>query len=404
MNAPVMDLARPSHVPEDRIVDFDIYNPCTIDSDLHHAWKRMRESTPHAMVWTPHNEGHWIALSPQLILAVLSDSTRFSNRIVLVPKSTAGEAYSEFIPLSLDPPRHAPFRMVLDEKLRGSAITSLEDGIRELTGSLIDAFVQNGQCNFVHQFAEQLPLRVFMQMVDLPLKSLPELKHLADQFTRPDGSVTPAEATAQFQKYLAPILAERKGSGQNDLLTHIADAKIGDRDITEAEAINLAGQAMVGGLDTVVNFMSFAMLTLAGMPELQSEIAANPARIPKLVNELIRRLPIISSGREVIGDVLVDGTILAKGEVVIAPTELYALEEGMNACPFEMDLDRPTKKQVTFGAGPHICPGQFLAKQEIRILLEEWFARIPKFRLVPGQEIPHLGGITSGVAPFSLEW
>jgi len=404
VSAPVLDLVRPSHVPDDRTVDFDIYNPCTIESDLHQAWKRMRESTPHAIVWTPHNEGHWIALSPELISAVLSDSTRFSNRIVLVPKSTAGEAYSEFIPLSLDPPRHAPFRRVLDEKLRGPAITAIEDGIRELTISLIEAFVGNGRCNFVHEFAEQLPLRVFMQLVDLPLESLPELKHLADQFTRPDGSVTPAEATAQFQQYLAPILAERKGSGRHDLLTHIADARIGDRDITEAEAINLAGQAMVGGLDTVVNFMSFAMLTLAGMPELQAEIAEKPARIPKLVNELLRRLPIISSGREVIGNVLVDGTHLARGDIVIAPTELYALDESMNECPFKMDLDRPTKKHVTFGAGPHICPGQFLAKQEIRILLEEWFARIPTFRLVPGQEIPHLGGITSGVAPFSLEW
>lgn len=391
-------------MPEDRAVDFDIYNPCTLESDLHQAWKRMRESTPHAIVWTPHNEGHWIALSPELISTVLSDSMRFSNRIVLVPKSTAGEAYSEFIPLSLDPPRHAPFRKVLDEKLRGSAVTSLDGGIRELTISLIDAFVGNGRCNFVHEFAEQLPLRVFMKLVDLPLESLPELKHLADQFTRPDGSVTPADATAQFQKYLAPILAERKGSGRNDLLTHIADAKIGDRDITEDEAINLAGQAMVGGLDTVVNFMSFAMLTLADMPELQAEIAENSARIPKLVNELLRRLPIISSGREVIGDVLVDGTTLAKGDVVIAPTELYALDESVNECPFKMDLDRPTKKQVTFGAGPHICPGQFLAKLEIKILLEEWFARIPRFRLVPGQDIPHLGGITSGVSPFWLEW
>ena len=404
MNAPVRDWVRPSHVPEERTVDFDIYNPCTLESDLHHAWKRMRESTPHAIVWTPHNEGHWIALSPELISAVLSDSTRFSNRIVLVPKSTAGEAYSEFIPLSLDPPHHAPFRRVLDEKLRSSEIRLVEGGIRELTVSLIDAFVENGRCNFVHEFAEELPLRVFMQLVDLPLESLPELKHLADQFTRPDGSVTPAEATAQFQKFLAPVLAERKGSGRNDLLTHIADAKIGDREITEAEAVNLAGQAMVGGLDTVVNFMSFAMLTLADMPELQAEIAENPARIPKLVSELLRRLPIISSGREVIGDVVVDGTTLAKGDVVIAPTELYALAESMNECPFKMDLDRPTKKQVTFGAGPHICPGKFLAKQEITILLEEWFARIPKFRLVPGQDIPHLGGITSGVSPFWLEW
>ena len=243
-----------------------------------------------------------------------------------------------------------------------------------------------------------------MQLVDLPLKNLPELKHLADQFTRPDGSVTPAEATAQFQKYLAPILAERKGSGRIDLLTHIADARIGDRDITETEAVNLAGQAMVGGLDTVVSFMSFAMLTLARMPELQAEITANPAKISKVVSELLRRLPIVSSGREVVGDVSVDGVTLAKGDVVIAPTELFALNEWVNRCPFEVEIDRPVRKQVTFGAGAHICPGQFLARLEIKVLLEEWFARIPRFCLESNQEIRHFGGVTAGTSPFWLAW
>lgn len=400
----ISEVARPSNVPSDRVVDFDIYNPFELEVDLHRAWVRMREGSSHGIVWTPHNEGHWIALDSELISKVLSDSGRFSNRIVLVPKSTAGEAYSEFIPLSLDPPHHHPFRKILNDKLHGAAVNVLEVDVREQTISLIDAFAANGRCNFVHEFAEQLPLRVFMKLVDLPLENLPELKHLADQFTRPDGSVTPAEATAQFQEYLSPILAERKGSGRTDLLTHIADAKIGERDIAEDEAINLAGQAMVGGLDTVVNFMSFAMLTLAGLPEVQDRIAKDLTVIPKVASELLRRLPIVSSGREVVDDVVVDGVTLTRGEIVIAPTELYALDPKMNDRPFEVDMDRPVKKQVTFGAGPHICPGQFLARQEIKILLEEWFTRIPNFRLQPGQEIRHRGGITAGTDPFWLEW
>lgn len=400
----ISEVARPSNVPSDRVVDFDIYNPFELEVDLHRAWVRMREGSSHGIVWTPHNEGHWIALDSELISKVLSDSGRFSNRIVLVPKSTAGEAYSEFIPLSLDPPHHHPFRKILNDKLHGAAVNVLEADVREQTISLIDAFAANGRCNFVHEFAEQLPLRVFMKLVDLPLENLPELKHLADQFTRPDGSVTPAEATAQFQEYLSPILAERKGSGRTDLLTHIADAKIGERDIAEDEAINLAGQAMVGGLDTVVNFMSFAMLTLAGLPEVQDRIAKDLTVIPKVASELLRRLPIVSSGREVVDDVVVDGVTLTRGEIVIAPTELYALDPKMNDRPFEVDMDRPVKKQVTFGAGPHICPGQFLARQEIKILLEEWFTRIPNFRLQPGQEIRHRGGITAGTDPFWLEW
>lgn len=404
MDMPAAAATRPSHVPSDRVVDFDIYNPFAKEADLHRAWVRMREESPHGIVWTPYNEGHWIALDSNLIASVLSDSAKFSNRIVLVPKSTAGEAYSEFIPLSLDPPRHQPFRKVLNDKLHGSAVNCLEDGVREQTVALIEAFALKGRCNFVHEFAEQLPLRVFMKLVDLPLENLPELKHLADQFTRPDGFVTPAQATAQFREYLSPILAERKGSDRTDLLTHIANAKIGDRDITEEEAANLAGQAMVGGLDTVVNFMSFAMLTLAGLPELQARIVNDPTVIPKVASELLRRLPIVSSGREVVADIEVDGVTLGKGDVVIAPTELYSLDPKNNACPFDVDVDRPVKKQVTFGAGPHICPGQFLARQEIKILFEEWFPRIPSFRLAPGQDVQHRGGITGGTDPFWLEW
>ena len=394
----------PPNVPAERVVDFDIYQPLTMESDFHRAWMRLRAEQPFEIIWSPHNEGHWIALEPELISTVLMDSERFSNRIVLVPKSTAGEAYSELIPLSLDPPHHRPFRKILDKKLHGSAVNPLEDGIRELTTSLIDSFVEEGRCNFVHQFAEQLPLHVFMKLVDLPIEDLPKLKHLADQFTRPDGSITPAEASAQFKAYLVPVLAKRKAAGSADLLSHIIAGWINDRPITEDEAANLASQVLVGGLDTVVNFMSFAMLTLAGMPELQQRITDDFSTIPDIANELLRRLPIVTSGREVVRDVEIDGVTLAAGQVVMAPTTLFSLNAKINENPFEIDKDRQLKKTIIFGAGRHNCPGQYLARLEIRVLLEEWFRRIPRFHLAPGQKIRHHGGITAGTDPFILEW
>ena len=395
---------QPANVPADRVVDFDIYQPFSATPDFHRAWADLRDGTSHKIVWTPHNEGHWIALDPALISTVLTDSRQFSNRIVLVPKSTAGEAYSELIPLSLDPPVHRPYRKILDDKLFGSAVNPLEDGVRTLTISLIEGFRAQGRCNFVHDFAEKLPLLAFMRLVDLPVADLPQLKHLADQFTRPDGSITPAEASAQFRTYLAPILAERKGSDRPDLLSHIADGRIGDRPITETEAVNLASQVLVGGLDTVVNFMSFAMLTLAAMPSLQQHIATHPDAIPDAMNELLRRLPIVSSGREVVDNIEIDGVTLAKGQIVIASTVLFSLDPSINENPYEIDLDRQFKKTVIFGAGRHTCPGQFLARIEIRALLEEWFKRIPSVRLAPGQTIHHHGGITAGTDPFVLEW
>lgn len=394
----------PANVPADRVVDFDVYNPFHGQFDLHLAWTQLRDSTPHELVWTPHNEGHWIALSPDLINQVYSDASRFSSRVVLVPKSTAGEAYGDLLPLSLDPPVHRPYRKVLNDKLYGSAIKPLEPKVRKLTAELIDGFVANGRCDFVNEFAEQLPLRVFMELVDLPIEHLPRLKHLADQFTRPDGSMTPAQATEAFKLYLQPILDERRQSERDDLLTHIAKADVNGRPMTESEAARLASQVLVGGLDTVVNLMSFTMRMLAEMPEVQQRIASDPTIHHAAINECLRRLPLVSSAREVAADCEVSGAMLKAGDMVLAPTELFALDERMNADPMTYDLDRKIRNHMVFGSGHHTCPGQFLARMEIKVLFEEWFARIPRFQLEPGQSLRHRGGIVGGCEPFILQW
>lgn len=401
--APLPLAAVPADVPADRIVDFDIYDPFKGQNDLHVAWTSLKESTPHALVWTPHNGGHWIALEPELVVDVLSDADRFSSLYVLVPKETSGAAY-QFIPLSLDPPEHKPFRKILNDNLYGAAIHPMEPKVRALTISLIDGFVGNGRCDFVREFAEQLPLRVFMQLVDLADEDLPKLKHLADQFTRPDGSMTPQEAADAFIDYIGPILAERKASDRTDMLSNIARAEVFGRPVTEEEAARIAIQVLVGGLDTVVNLMSYAMQLLAQHPEAQARIASDPTIIHAAVNECMRRLPIVSSARMVKADVEVDGAHLREGDMVVAPTELHAMNPRINADPMRFDLDRRVRNHIIFGSGHHTCPGQFLARMEMKILFEEWFKRIPSFELEPGQTLQHYGGITAGCQPYILQW
>lgn len=393
----------PSDIPADRVVDFDIYDPFKGQNDLHVAWMALRESTDHAIVWTPHNGGHWIALQPKLIADVYGDSDRFSSFNVLVPKETAGAAY-HLIPLSLDPPEHRPYRKILNDNLYSSSVKPLEPKVRALTASLIDGFVGNGRCDFVTEFAEQLPLRVFMQLVDLPIEHLPTLKQLADQFTRPDGSMTPAEATTKFMDYVGPILDERRGSERSDLLTAITRGEVFGRSLTNDEALRMAIQVMVGGLDTVVNFMSFTIQLLAQAPDVQERLATDRSIHPAAINEALRRLPLVSSGREVRTDTEVDGIMLRSGDMVIAPTELVALDPRMNEDPLRYDLDRKVRNHSVFGSGAHTCPGQFLARLEMKVFLEEWFDRIPSFELEPGQVLRHRGGIVGGCEPFFIRW
>ena len=396
-------IARPAHVSPERYLDFDIYQPLRDGQDFHQSWKTLQDSGVPDVVWTPRNGGHWLVLRGRLVSQVLSDYANFSNHTVLVPKDTAGEAY-RLLPLSLDPPAHAPFRNLLNNGLSPRAVRTVEESIRKLAVSLIEGFRKSGGCNFTKDFAEQLPIRIFMQIVNLPSEDTPKLKYLADQFTRPDGSLEYTELTRLFNEYIRPIIQARRGKDGTDMLSRMINGKVDNRALTDEEAANLCIQVLVGGLDTVVNFMGFAMLFLAENPTARQALVADPKRISLAINELARRFPLVTVGREVRHDMDYEGVSLKQGEMIMAPTILHGLDETENPSPMQVDFARVTVKHSTFGNGSHTCPGAHLARTETRILLEEWLARIPDFAVAPGFEVRYTGGIVGSVNSLPLVW
>lgn len=394
---------RPANVPADRVVDFDLFSPMHDGLDIHESWKALQDNSAHTVVWSPHNGGHWIALRGRLIETILADHERFTSYTVLIPKETNGAAY-RFYPLSLDPPQHRPYRNLLNQNLMPNSINPLEGEVRALTIELIEGFLPKGRCNFIHEFSEVLPLRVFMQLVDLPLEDLPRLKYLADQFTRPDGTMDLQDVTREFHAYLAPVFKERRGTGGKDMLSRMVDGIVQGREVTDAEASNLAVQVLVGGLDTVLNFMGFVMVFLAENPGFRRELIAHPKKIPDAVMELLRRFPIVADAREVRIDQHFEGVDLRKGDMIVAPTVLHGLDDEQYDKPMEVRLERKWPRHTSFGKGVHICPGQYLARLEMKILLEEWLRLIPDFALEPGTVVTYAGGIDLTVQPYYLVW
>jgi cytochrome P450 len=396
-------VAKPDNVPSDRVFDFDIYRDVPDGRGFHENWREIMKSVPYPLMWTPHNGGHWVVLRADLSDTVMSDSARFSNRTVLVPKDTAGEAY-RLIPLSLDPPEHRPFRNLLNENLGPKPLKPMEEVVRDLTVSLIEGFRPNGRCNFTHEFAEQLPVRIFMRIVDLPFEDLPKLKHLADQYTRPDGSIPLDEVTQQFRDYLRPVISARRASPGTDMISRMINGEVGGRPLSDVEAENICIQVLVGGLDTVVNMLGFTFSYLAVDHELRRAIAADPSRIDDALLEFFRRFPVVSSAREVLRDQEFEGVQLRTGDMVMAPTVVVAMDDAMNEDPLEFRLGRKARQHSTFGKGSHTCPGAHLARMEMKTVLREWFARIPEFSLAEETPLRYSNGIVGSVKPFVLEW
>jgi cytochrome P450 len=73
------------------------------------------------------------------------------------------------------------------------------------------------------------------------------------------------------------------------------------------------------------------------------------------------------------------------------------------ANPREFDPARKPNRHFTFVAGVHLCLGAPLARRELRILLDEWFKRIPEFRLKPGADSTVFPGLLS-IRNLPLVW
>lgn len=392
----------PPHIPEHLVFDFDMYNPPNLSQGVQKAWATLQGPGIPDIVWTRCNGGHWIATRGQLIREAYEDPAHFSSECPFIPRE-AGEAY-DFIPTSMDPPEQRQFRALANSVVGMPVVDKMEDQIRELACTLIDNIRPQGQCNFTKDYAEPFPIRIFMLMAGLPDEDIPHLKYLSDQMTRPDGSMTFAQAKDALYEYLIPIIEQRKKAPGTDAISVIANGQINGRPITSDEAKRMCGLLLVGGLDTVVNFLSFSMEFLARSPEHRKELIDHPDRIPAATEELLRRFSLVADGRILKSDFDFHGVLLKKGDQILLPQLLSGLDERENACPMHVNFNREKVSHTTFGHGSHLCLGQHLARREIVTTLREWLTRIPEFAIAPGAQIRHQSGIVSGVQALPLVW
>jgi cytochrome P450 len=62
--------------------------------------------------------------------------------------------------------------------------------------------------------------------------------------------------------------------------------------------------------------------------------------------------------------------------------------------PHKFDIFREQRRHITFGYGPHICIGQFLARMELQMATNSLLDRLPNVRLDPDYPPPEIKGLT----------
>ena len=276
---------------------------------------------------------------------------------------------------------------------------------------LIDRFVGRSRCDFVEQFAIQLPAATFLQLFGIPVEELDDFLVLYRDVVRPKRDATGARDTVQSQAaatvsaMFGSIITERQRAPRDDVISGLLHTEVDGCTLNPDEALNVCNLLMFAGIDTVAIALEYMIHRLARQPELRREITRDPGRIPDAVEELLRwETPVEGVSRVATKDVEVAGRWFPRGttfRVILAAIHV----DPASAPGWEgIDLHRSANRHVAFGTGIHRCLGSHLARLQLRTAITEWHRRIPDYEVEPGFEVPWRGPPLYGARHLPLVW
>ncbi len=347
--------------------------------------------------------GNWVVTHYDDIDRVYCDNECFSNAGTAEFQRLIGETFPS-IPLALDPPDHTQYRMFLWPNFTPVHITKvLEPQIRKVVDEMIDEFAMKGEVDIAWDFARVFPVRIFMGLMGFPDEKFEDFLEWEWAILHSNDFEKMQWALRNVLEYLRGFIEEKRASPDEFLTSRIVHGDIKGRKLTEDEIIGMTWFLWLGGLDTVAATIAQMFRRMALQPEIQTTIRDNPDCINGAVEEFLRTQPILNTGRRAAKDFEWHGLQIRKGDPFTAFNQAGNFDPAQFDNPRTFDPARKGNRHHTFVAGVHICLGAHLARRELRVLLERWFARIPDFKVKAGTDTS-LYPTLLGIRNLHIEW
>lgn len=383
------------------VFEFDYIADPGLLADCHDRYWELKETAP-PVFWTSAHGGHWVCNTGSSVQHVVRHPEIFSSRFLSIPPNPD---QPRMIPESLDPPDHRPYRQLLRPFFESKAIAPLETRVTEWTDDLLGAVATTGECEFVGAVASRLPVAVFMELFGFPMDKFDEFRKLVVDFFASRASVEERQAYAfQIMAHLGQLIQDRTAEPRDDMISKIIASDFEGRKLAFDELMSIGFLMFLAGLDTVTNAMSFGMRHLAHDEKLRQRVIDDPAQIPNMVEELLRRYAFVATPRYVVQDTELEGARLKAGDCILAPLPLVGWDEALTEDPKTVSLERQFYRHAAFGSGIHTCLGLHLARMELIIFYRAWFARIGHFRQIERGDETCRGGSVMALEHLHLAW
>jgi len=399
-----LTINKPDHIPAELVRDFDYYGEPVLREKAQAGYRELLGNYPDVF-WTPRHGGHWVVMGNQAVHDAFRDWQSFSSRGNTGIGGEPGLAEDMFIPIQLDPPEHERYRALINPLLGPRAVKAMEGKISAFATELIDALEGKRECDFVEAISVPFPIKIFMAEMGLPLDRYREFANWVQTFQNGETAEERSGALLRFIDLLTGLLRERQEAPTGDWMSQLLATELDGRKLdVQTEVLPMANLLFVGGIDTVRNMMGHIFRILAERPDLQAWIRQHPEGIPEALEEMFRWLGGTSPPRRVGVDIVFHGAPMRKNDMVALVTGTVGIDERAVDRPFEIDFEREQKPHAAFGTGPHRCAGSNLARLEMRIFIEQWFARIPEFRIKPGTSPVFNPGVVNAIDQLIIEW
>lgn len=378
-------------------------------NDPYEAYRFLHENRP-TFFW--ENYGHWCCAGFEDVSRLLRDK-RFGRQILHVasrqelglPQPSAHTADFDRIDglsmLQLEPPVHTRLRQLVGRAFVSTQIERLKPTIETLAHSLIDKFDQASSVNLLEEFAAPIPVIVIADMLGIPREMTNQLLDWSHrmvamyQFGRNRHVEHNANAAArEFEVYVAGLVAERRMSRRDDLISLMCDAQEGDDELADDEIISTAILLLNAGHEATVHQTGNAIKAVL---ESSSEKGLDPYEVYfssdesalKTIEEAMRfDPPLHMFNRYALEDVTIICSRSGRQIQLTKGDEIGLMLGAANHDPTVFDRPNifdPNRKQlghVSFGGGIHFCLGAPLARMEMQTSLRVLFERLRKMRLL----------------------
>ena len=373
----------------------------------HDVFTVLRENAP---VWRhPDTPGvkelggpFWVVSSHAGVKEVSRDPTVF--------RSFEGPTIPDWDPnargmmlITMDPPDHTRLRRLVNSGFTPRMTAMLEEQARGWAARIIERALDKGECNFVEEVAFQLPMHMIADIVGIPESDRGPLfaiikTAIETQSDKPRPEEMAASLGGMFA-YAHELSDRKRRHPQDDVWTKLTTVEVDQPDgsttqLSEFELDLFFMVLTIAGSETTRDAIASGMLALLENPAQLQALRTDPSLIASAVDEIVRwASPVAYFRRTASRNTVLQGVEISEGDRVSMWYPSANRDAAVFDDPFRFDITRHPNPHVGFGGhGAHYCLGANLAKQEIRVMLEQLVSRVGEFELV-GKPEYRPGGI-----------